>query len=260
MFCVPSHRSFCDVNKCAVWCFTEGINVSMMRRAQGDIRKVRTAILLGVAVPLAMFLSWDAAVLGNMGAGVAAAGGAALGPTPCAYSLLGRRNTQHHVMALALTVPTARGLRSEAVMADLLQWKGVTFASMCARASRRCQRPAGGPAQRPGHGGAGGRLQPARHRHQLHRLRARPHRLPVGPAAGASCPVYRLQPCCELQGAACIVPLVVQVHTDSPQAEFVMPYRLPHLSVARGRRSLTSIFRGLLHSCQAVSVRRCHIY
>ena len=49
---------------------------------QGDIRKVRTAILLGVAVPLAMFLSWDAAVLGNMAvavdAGATAAAGAAL--------------------------------------------------------------------------------------------------------------------------------------------------------------------------------------
>ena len=28
---------------------------------------MRTAILLGVAVPLAMFLSWDAAILGSVG-------------------------------------------------------------------------------------------------------------------------------------------------------------------------------------------------
>jgi len=51
---------------------------------------VRTAILLGVAVPLAMFLSWDAAVLGNMAAGadasVTAAGGAALGLAPPALT------------------------------------------------------------------------------------------------------------------------------------------------------------------------------
>ena len=34
---------------------------------QGDIRKVRTAILAGVGVPLIMFLSWDAAILGSLG-------------------------------------------------------------------------------------------------------------------------------------------------------------------------------------------------
>ncbi len=42
-------------------------------------------------------------------------------------------------------------------------------------------------------------------------------------------------------GAACLFPLVVQVHTDSPQGEFAMPYRLLRLSVAKGRRELTSI-------------------
>lgn len=41
---------------------------------QGDILKVRTAILVGVAVPLAMFLCWDAAILGSLGGGGLAPG------------------------------------------------------------------------------------------------------------------------------------------------------------------------------------------
>ncbi len=79
-----------------------------MQHAQGDIRKVRTAILLGVAVPLAMFLSWDAAVLGNMGAdaGVAAAGGAiSARGTSCSLCLsIGRDTPVQHVMAFAIAV------------------------------------------------------------------------------------------------------------------------------------------------------------
>ena len=43
---------------------------------------MRTAILVGVAVPLAMFLSWDAAVLGNMAAGADAGAAAAAGARP----------------------------------------------------------------------------------------------------------------------------------------------------------------------------------
>ena len=42
---------------------------------QGDIRRVRTAVVAGVAVPLAMFLAWDAVILGSLGAGGAGAGG-----------------------------------------------------------------------------------------------------------------------------------------------------------------------------------------
>ena len=41
---------------------------------KGDIKRVRSAILLGVAVPLAMFLCWDAAILGSLGEGGLAQG------------------------------------------------------------------------------------------------------------------------------------------------------------------------------------------
>ena len=50
---------------------------------------MRTAILLGVAVPLAMFLLWDAAILGSVGSAAdlglsaADAAGAASPPQPC---------------------------------------------------------------------------------------------------------------------------------------------------------------------------------
>ena len=34
---------------------------------QGDIKKVRVAVCAGIAVPLVMFILWDAAILGNLG-------------------------------------------------------------------------------------------------------------------------------------------------------------------------------------------------
>lgn len=36
---------------------------------------MRTAVVAGVAVPLAMFLAWDAVILGSLGGGGAGAGG-----------------------------------------------------------------------------------------------------------------------------------------------------------------------------------------
>ena len=46
---------------------------------QGDIGKVRTAVVAGVAVPLAMFLAWDAVILGSLG-GSGGGGGARADP------------------------------------------------------------------------------------------------------------------------------------------------------------------------------------
>ena len=34
---------------------------------QGDVGKIRTAIVTGTGVPLLMFLAWDAAILGSLG-------------------------------------------------------------------------------------------------------------------------------------------------------------------------------------------------
>ena len=48
---------------------------------QGDIRKVRTAILAGVGVPLIMFLAWDAAILGSLSS-------LKVGPGPSTWALL----------------------------------------------------------------------------------------------------------------------------------------------------------------------------
>ena len=44
---------------------------------QGDIGKVRTAVVAGVGVPLAMFLAWDAVILGSLGGGGGSASGRA---------------------------------------------------------------------------------------------------------------------------------------------------------------------------------------
>ena len=54
---------------------------------QGDIHKVRTAILVGVAVPLLMFLAWDAAILGSAGTGGPPGGGDPLAALRLAPSL-----------------------------------------------------------------------------------------------------------------------------------------------------------------------------
>ncbi len=43
---------------------------------EGDAAKIRTAIVAGTAVPLAMFLLWDAAILGGPGVGGGGSGGA----------------------------------------------------------------------------------------------------------------------------------------------------------------------------------------
>jgi tyrosine-specific transport protein len=42
---------------------------------EGDVRKIRTAILTGVAVPYVMFMAWEAAILGSAGAGGGGGGG-----------------------------------------------------------------------------------------------------------------------------------------------------------------------------------------
>ncbi|KAK9846332.1 hypothetical protein WJX81_001708 [Elliptochloris bilobata] len=65
---------------------------------EGDIRKVRTAVVAGVCVPLAMFLAWDAVILGSLGGGGGgahtdplaelAAGSPAVGALIQAFSLL----------------------------------------------------------------------------------------------------------------------------------------------------------------------------
>ena len=46
---------------------------------QGDVTKVRTAVVAGVSVPLLMFLSWDAAILGSLASHPEAAAAAAQG-------------------------------------------------------------------------------------------------------------------------------------------------------------------------------------
>ena len=46
---------------------------------QGDVTKVRTAVVAGVSVPLLMFLSWDAAILGSLASHPEAATAAAQG-------------------------------------------------------------------------------------------------------------------------------------------------------------------------------------
>lgn len=41
------------------------ITVVYDARAQGDVAKIRTSIIVGTSIPLAMFLLWDAAILGS---------------------------------------------------------------------------------------------------------------------------------------------------------------------------------------------------
>lgn len=51
---------------------------------EGDVGKIRQAILLGTAVPLLMFLAWDAAVLGSSGEELLLQAGTAAGADPLA--------------------------------------------------------------------------------------------------------------------------------------------------------------------------------
>lgn len=37
------------------------------QRLQGDVKKIRTAVVAGTGIPLLMFLAWDAAILGSLG-------------------------------------------------------------------------------------------------------------------------------------------------------------------------------------------------